>query len=260
MHTVSTVKLNNNNISVIKTNAFYNTNLSLLELSSNQISLLESHFVLCTSGVLVLSLLGNEAKMVVSESVFEIPGLFSIQTDQYNLGCFTPDHVACNAVIPWFKSCGSILPNQPIKYCFIFMSLCIVLLNVSSMAVQKRQNTRMTPSNIVIMTINVCDLLCGLYLSIIWISNYYFTDMYILYEEKWLLDLLALHHFSFFCALTFLLHFSCFFCLYLDTGSPKILLNLSFVQKVSDKNNHWQHDYNFDILCSNNTCSEKYSV
>ncbi len=187
MNSLVTIKLNHNRIHFIQRNAFHNnSNLSLLQLSFNQISVLESQFVHSSSGNLVLSLLNNKGKMVVSKDVFQILNLFSIQTDQYILCCFAPEHVACNAVIPWFKSCGSILPNQPIKYCFILMSLCIIVLNVSSLVVQKKQKAKISSSSLNIMTINFSDMLCGLYLSIIWISNFYLTDMYILYEEKWL--------------------------------------------------------------------------
>ena len=86
---------------------------------------------------------------------------------------------------PWFISCSDILPLKNMKSFFISFSLLIIVLNSMSIIIQFTINRFNNAFSVVVLFINVNDVLCGLYLSFIWIADLIFSGKFHVKEASW---------------------------------------------------------------------------
>lgn len=183
------VDLNTNIISSIKMFAFQNlSNLRSLNLSGNSLTaLLSNYFKLCPK----LSLLS-----VQNNSRLELKGfqkgtelhMLNLQTTHYHLCCSLSQLSSCTAKLPWYLSCSSLLANKAMKISTYSISLAVVLTNVLSIiwqALESKRTGRVKAYGITVIVVNLADILCGIYLVILWTADLYSQGDFILKEIKW---------------------------------------------------------------------------
>lgn len=87
-----------------------------------------------------------------------------------------------------FYSCSNLIPNKALQILFICMSMSVLLLNVSILAstfISMVKQVSLKPFHVNMTFINIGDLLCGIYLIIMWSADTHFGTHYILQSPFW---------------------------------------------------------------------------
>ena len=204
------VKLNNNKISVIFSKAFVNlTSLHLLDLSDNLLHIFSSSMLL-NSDPRELSLLNNDIKVTELSNL----QLDIFRTNDHKLCCLITTKIQCSAEMPWYSSCGDFLRNIKIKVYLYFISFSVILLNIIALTNQLIFRTKQFSAfDITVIQIIVLDIMYGVILFILCVTDSYFNGNYILHEQEWKSGLMCLLIFT--------------TVLYFNTFSPFLLSFLS---------------------------------
>ncbi len=195
------VLLGNNMISAIELHAFlYLPNLSKVSLRHNQLHRIPQNVFQHTPKLSVLHLEGNPLTDIDSK-MFHNLKLQTIFTDSFHVCCIKSPAAECNAPIPWFVSCSQpgMFPNLGMKICYIVFSLLIVCCNSWSVATNckrlqkhyklsallRKQDKSAGPYNIIVCSVSFGNLLCGLYLILIWAADAYYKEKFLLNDTRW---------------------------------------------------------------------------
>ena len=164
--------------------AFYELiGLIFLDLSNNFLTELSDN-IIKGSNYLKIFLLKTVTINFLDKSLFNSMNSIIIDTNDYRLCCVTAPHIVCTAMIPWYISCSNLLPSCMMRWSFIMMSILIIVINGISVVI----NSQIIINKayfICLAAVNVSDVLCGVYLGIIWIFDVAFEGKYILKEEYW---------------------------------------------------------------------------
>jgi leucine-rich repeat-containing G protein-coupled receptor 8 len=123
----------------------------------------------------------------------------SINTKKYIICCIKPPNCKCSEPIPWYVSCKKLFPNTAMRVLFIIISLCVMASNCSLLLVninkivqhyrqsksKRKKNKIASAYNIIINLINIGDLMCGIYLTIVWSADVYYNEVFVVREEQW---------------------------------------------------------------------------
>lgn len=211
------VNLNSNNISILgKTHSSNKQNMSkliFLDVSNNFISDVQTLHLLHLPALLLLNLSSNCLTAIspetlpksshlrcislrnnqldeIAQDTFSDFVLDVLQTDDYRLCCLMPEHTKCTGIIPWHKSCESILHNSGVKITFYIICSFLVLLNTVSLALQiaciHMKVDRTAAFAAIIVVLNTADLLGSVPLFILWISDLIYNVDFVLHESDWL--------------------------------------------------------------------------
>ena len=184
---LKSICLNNNQIINLSKNAFHNLHhLRFLNLSSNLFTVLPST---CFSYLLALQVLNlNNMKFThVQRNSFFSTNVKLIKTSDYKISCVNHVTFFYTSYPPWFVSCSDILPSTSMKAMYINISLLTVSLNILSILVHalKLHKRISQPIQIIVIGQNFSDNLCGIYLTIICVSDILLKGFYLVDEHLW---------------------------------------------------------------------------
>ena len=115
-----------------------------------------------------------------------------IITKDYHICCTAPFGTVCTAFQPWYISCSDILPSIGMKIFYILISIFILILNFLSLTLQIITYRSHKTFAVIVFSMNVGDILCGIYLSFIWIADMSFSGSFYVKEETWKCGFLCL--------------------------------------------------------------------
>ena len=180
--------LNNNNIIYLHQNAFHRLHqLRFLDLSSNPFVKLTSN---CFSNLLSLKVLNlhNIKFTNIRANSFYSTNVKSIKNQDYKISCMTSVNTFYTSYPPWYISCSDILPRTSMKIMYMSISILTFFLNILSISlhVLKIQNIKINQQfQIIVIGLNFSDNLCGIYLTIIWISDIILKGVYVINDNLW---------------------------------------------------------------------------
>ena len=167
-----------------KKKSFHNlSNLRCLNLTNNPITHLHNHLLLLSN--LKILFIRKIPFKEIDPNPFCNSKINFIITEDYHLCCIAPPDTIYIAFKPWFISCSDILPLKHMKSFFISFSLLIICLISMSIIIQLTISRFNNAFSVVVLFINVNDVLCGLYLSFIWIADLMFSGKFHVKEASW---------------------------------------------------------------------------
>ena len=163
--------------------------------------------------IYVFNLINNPLNNIEAEPLLGLP-VVHIKTSKYQICCVISPEVICDATKPWSFSCFELLPTHTFKVAFFCVSCCIIVINIFSFIwnvaklykqrlSQRTRGTIAGPYNIIICFLCAGHTLLGIYILVIWVSDQYVGEFFVLKENQWIN--------SFFCSSAHTL--SLFFCL-----------------------------------------------
>ena len=179
------LRLNNNNIAYLNIYSFHDLHyLRFLDLSSNPFITPPSK---CFYGLLSLKVLhfGNIRFKEVHVTAFTYSNIKIIKTLDHKLSCISLDDTYCTANPPLYIICSDILPGISIKVIYIIVSLSAISLNILSVLLHVKKNQGNDFFKIKVIELNFTDILCGLYLLNMWLSDLIFQSTYFVQENLW---------------------------------------------------------------------------
>ena len=188
--------INNNNINSIAKYSFHSLfNLKFLSLKNNPLHYLPDAFLISTSNLKTLSI-DNVNFQYINPEVFHESNINFIITTDYHICCTAPSSTFCTAFRPWYISCSDILPSLSMKIFYILISIFIIILNFLSLILHVITYRSHKTFVVIVFCINVGDILCGIYLSLIWIASISFSGSFHVKEESWKSGFLCLTAFA----------------------------------------------------------------
>ena len=185
---VISIYLNNNDIIYLNKNAFRDLHqLRFLELSNNPFTDLPSK---CFSNLLALKVLNldnNKFTNIKANSFFST-NIKLVKTLDYKLSCVSSVNSFYTSYPPWYISCSDILPRTLLKIMYISISILTICLNILSILlhIMKIENSKMNKQfQTIVIGLNFSDSLCGIYLTIIWISDILLGGIDMINENLW---------------------------------------------------------------------------
>ena len=177
--------VDNNNIIFVGKYCFYNvSNLKFVNLTNDPINHLHQKFLYFTSSLKLFYII-NVALQSISTNTFDNSMIKLIVTDDYHLCCIAPSSTICTAFRPWYISCFDILPLLSMKKIFVSISISILVLNSLSITFQIKTYLSHKTFSIIVVSINANDILCGIYLAFIWITDLLLSGKFHVEEESW---------------------------------------------------------------------------
>ena len=183
-------------IKSIGKNCFYNpTKLRYLNVMNNPIIQLHSHFFIKISHLMIFSI-DNIDLLDIHPQAFDASKINLISTTDYHICCMAPINTVCMAFKPWFIACSDILPSFSMKLLYTTVSIMIFFLNFVSIILQIRSYKSSKSFSLIVISINGNDILCGIYLSYVWIADLSFGDSFKAKEESWRSGILCMTAFT----------------------------------------------------------------
>lgn len=178
------IKLNNNRITTISSTSFLNlVNLTSVSLSNNPIQRFPGLSINKES--LRLLLIENASFTDIQKDGFEKQQISVIKSSDFHICCITPIESFCSAQVPWYVSCFNLLPELSIRVVVLVCSTLLLFLNLVSVILHSVCKVSNKANSVNIVVINFSDMLCGVFLYFIWISDIYFGGFFSLHENDW---------------------------------------------------------------------------
>ena len=215
-HQLIALNLNDNLIRYIEDQSFANLqSLKFLNLSNNYISNVPQ-FIFINSHLINMISIKNNPLRSIHENAFQNVKVKLVESTSYHICCIVNQKTKCNAGKPWYISCSDLLPTGSMKNIFVLMSVFILFVNLLSISSHAILRKTKPTYFITVVSVNITDMLCGLYLCLIWITDIYFQGKFISHERHW--------RSSFLCFTVFGLS------LWFSIVTPLILLFLSLLR------------------------------
>ncbi len=182
---LKTLNLDTNKIAKISSKSFYNLpNLVFLNLTGNDLTVFPASFIVHSSNFKILSV--NLMTFAdISIKIFDTFQPHIIEVTDYHICCIKPGNATCTAEIPWHISCSNLLPSQVMTIFYIVMSSCILVFNIASILLHAITFKSQKTFVLTVFSIHVSDLVCIVYVSIVWISSLVFADTFFGKETWW---------------------------------------------------------------------------
>ena len=158
----------------------------------------------------------NNPLRSIHENAFQNVKVKLVESTSYQICCIVNSKTKCNAEKPWYISCSDLLSTGSMKLIYVLMSLFILFVNILSIFSHAILRKSKPTYFITVVSVNITDILCGLYLCLIWITDLYFRGKFVSHERHWRSSFLC------FCAFGLSLWFS--------IVTPFILLFLSLLR------------------------------
>ena len=215
MQFLTIVKLNSNNIFKIDSNSFSTLpNLRFLNLSNNFIASLPSNIFYQVNNISNLMFKRNDFKFISFQAFFNIE-IKRLEFTKYLVCCVVPLSTDCiYPYKPWYTTCSQLLPNSEVRISIGIISIALIAINISCLLIHCFSFKQSKSFTVLIIAINLNDLLCTTYLSLLFLADNYFGKHFSGYEQTW--------RGSSICFLLF------FFSLSFSLTSPFLLSILSF--------------------------------
>ncbi len=109
-----------------------------------------------------------------------------VQTDDARVCCFVQNEENCTAVMKWYKSCKSLLPNVQTEVIFYVLSLFILISNSLSILLQAlRPKSDKNNFAKVVVANNAADIVCCIPLFVLWIADLVYKEGFTLKQSSW---------------------------------------------------------------------------
>ena len=182
---LKSLKINNNLIKSLGKHCFYNlTKLRYLNVMNNSLIQLHSHFLREIYYLMIFDV-DNIDLLDIYPHAFDASKINFIFTTYYHICCIASINTVCTAFKPWYIACSDILPSIGLKVFYKTVSITIFILNFVSIILQIRSYKLNKSFSIIVILINVNDILCGIYLSYIWIADLSFGDSFKVKQDSW---------------------------------------------------------------------------
>ena len=178
----------NNIISLGKYSFFNLSYLNFVSLRNNPIPQLHHKCFLYTHNLKLLIVV-NVSFHDIKSKLFEGSKINFIVTKDYHLCCMTPSGTVRTAFQAWYISCYDIvmtfLVHVRMKTFFVSISVLIIILNLLSIILQITSANLYKAFSVIVICVNANDILCGIYLSFIWVADISFSGSFNVTEELW---------------------------------------------------------------------------
>ncbi len=184
---IKVLLLEHNRISVVEPKIVNNlTKLIVFSLSDNPIQSIPN-FVSLNFKNLKVFFLENVHFNNIDADILDGCDIQVIHTTDFHLCCLASLGTTCTAHRPWFRNCFQFIPNKALKIVFTSISCFILALSGGSACCTVKNITKQSilAYSLTVIAINGDDLLCGVYLSIIWISDLHFHNAFSVNEQNW---------------------------------------------------------------------------
>ena len=183
------IQLDHNMLSSVESQSFLNlSSLVLLSLSQNYIILLCPHFTDSAISIFVLI----NTTIANPESLFlEDLSLATVVTKDYSVCCLVPSSSLCTMELPWYESCGRLLPDQTVRAFYAVISSSSWLGNIVSLICGMKTRKQNKTLSTTIVFINFGDMLCTSYVTIILIADILYGGNFVLQKQVWRSGLLC---------------------------------------------------------------------
>ncbi len=187
---VISILLNHNQLKAIARQAFKNLiQLQVLNISNNLLRSLPESFIESHNKYPDLAVISLDHNPLTQLDIDMFLGVQvdQIQTDDYHVCCVAPEDSQCFAAKFWFQSCSNLLSTLSIKLIIIFNSLAIFLGNLVSVVLQARRtkDSENKSFKMVVVGINISDVWCSVYLSILWVADTLYGREFVVHEREW---------------------------------------------------------------------------
>ena len=181
---LTALNVNDNLIKYIEDKSFTKLhNLKFVNLSNNDILNIPQFIFFNTQLMNMISIKNNPLRSI-HENALQNVNIKIIESTSYQICCIV-HQAKCSAQKPWYISCSDLLSTSSIKFIYILMSIFIMFVNTLSICSHIVLRKSSTSYFITIASVNITDMLCGLYLCVIWIGDLYFRGKFISHERYW---------------------------------------------------------------------------
>ena len=176
--------LNDNAIRFIEEYSFSNLYyLKLVNLSNNAITKIPNFMFENTLSVMIMSIRHNPILSIHKNTFLNMEVKF-VDSTSYHICCLHHNS-NCNAYKPWYISCSDLLPTNLVKSVYLIVSFLIVTVNLISMFLNVITRLSNMSYSMTAISTNVADILLGIYLNIIWMTDVSFKGQFISYDQSW---------------------------------------------------------------------------
>ena len=211
--------MNDNLIRHIEDQSFTNLqSLKFVNLSNNDI-LNVPELIFFNINLLNMISIKNNPLRSIHENAFQNVKVKLIETTSYQICCIVNQKTKCNAEKPWYISCSDLLSTGSMKFIYMLMSIFILFVNILSIFSHAILRKTKPTYFVTVVSVNITDMLCGLYLCVIWITDIYFKGKFISHERHW--------RSSFLCFTAFGMS------IWFSIVTPPILLFLSWLKLIA---------------------------
>ena len=180
------VYLDYNNIVSLSSLSFVNLpSLKVISLSNNPLQIFGNNIEVESPNIQVVSIKNVSLANLHALKCLEV----EIRDTSDFHHCCLASNLKCTQSIPWYISCSDLLPTIYMKVSFIGMTIFIMVTNSLSILICIKINSSGKSFSKMVFSISLTDLFCGIYLSIIWITDLSNIGNFVLKEEKWRSDL-----------------------------------------------------------------------
>ena len=186
-----TLNASNNCINLIENSAFTNLHdLQILDLNYNEINVLTSRLIFNLKNIIFLKIYKNPLKHLDPHLFKYLVHVQLVLTENFRICCIRPNKkTICTAAVEWPASCEDLISNNYINMSIWFVTLAVVLLNLSSfinlVLSSRRKSNKRTCFKIIARTLNICDCTCGVHMMFIAGANAYFKGSFALSDLYW---------------------------------------------------------------------------
>ena len=171
----------------ISDNAFTGlSSLRLLNLSHNNIQYLSETAFEQLDQLNYLDLRFNPLELVHEKTFVNLLSLMVIHTPGFQYCCVAFAHsVQCTHPPIEYSNCSDLLASSALRFCIWILALVAFIGNVAVICWRKKDKKEQTPLSFIIQNLGVADLLMGVYLLIIAVSDVVHKGNYYLYDSIW---------------------------------------------------------------------------
>ncbi len=182
---VVNILLPDNSIQNVKAYSFAHLfSLVFVDLSRNPVCHLAPYFLVNATNFKIFMLLGCHIHHL-NAATFQVLNVKLVITKDFKICCVTHPSTKCEADPPWFLSCSDLLPGRYLKVLFGAISALVVLSNTLSLVTHVVTRKRNGTFSSLAVSVNMTDLLCAVYLCVIWISDQNLKGFFVLQETVW---------------------------------------------------------------------------
>ena len=185
LYLLQVLHINDNYVTFIQTSTFYNlSNLKFLNISNNPLVNLPEVFLKHSLEMKLLHIVNITLEKIHIDALSGM-GINVIITTNYHICCIVLYETLCPTYKPWYISCSDLLPKDRMKVSFVLVSIFIFFLNFTSVYVHSFSIISNWAFSSIIISVNLNDMLYGIYLTFIWVADIFLADNFIVKEQWW---------------------------------------------------------------------------
>ena len=185
MYYIKFISISNNQLKKIHSHSFSNlSRLTFINVSGNSINELSKNIFQKLPFFKLLDFSFQFLTKFHFRSFNDVP-IKIILTKDYYVCCLVSSSHVCTSPLIWYLSCSDILPHLNVKITYSSVAMLTGILNILCLILHSFTKERKKPFSVIISFLNLTDLLCTFYLSIIWISDLSLKGKYFVKDKWW---------------------------------------------------------------------------